>query len=158
MGQRLLHNRDYRLLWGLLVASGIALWLRILGTAQALLDSEGDPWRVGLIGAIQLVVQIPALLWGGTLADRVNRKTLMFAANSLSAAAMGLLGLLGTKGTIPSELIYLAIALTAATQMFANSPIYFSTNPNLCTCHCLGLTACQVCYRCRRGDRSCTEK
>ena len=29
----------------------------------------------------------------------------MFAANSLSAAAMGLLGLLGTKGTIPSELI-----------------------------------------------------
>ena len=120
MGQRLLHNRDYRLLWGLLVASGIALWLRILGTAQALLNGEGDPWRVGLIGAIQLVVQIPALLWGGTLADRVNRKTLMFAANSLSAAAMGLLGLLGTKGTIPSELIYLAIALTAGTQMFAN--------------------------------------
>ena len=46
----------------------------------------------------------------------------MFAANSPSAAAMGLLGLLGTKGTIPSELIYLAIALTAGTQMFANLP------------------------------------
>lgn len=120
MAQGLLQNRDYRLLWGLLVASGIALWLRILGTAQALLESEGDPWRVGLIGAIQLVVQIPALLWGGTLADRVNRKTLMLGANSLSAAAMGLLGLLGTQGTMPSELIYLAIALTAATQMFAN--------------------------------------
>ena len=64
MVQGLLRNRDYRLLWGLLVASSIALWLRILGTAQALLESEGDPWRVGLIGAIQLVVQIPALLWG----------------------------------------------------------------------------------------------
>ena len=73
-----------------------------------------------LIGAIRAVVQIPALLWGGTLADRVDRKTLVFAANSLSATAMGLLGLLGTKGTIPSELIYLAIALTAGTQMFAN--------------------------------------
>ena len=64
MAQGLLQNRDYRLLWGLLVASGIALWLRILGTAQALLESEGEPWRVGLIGAIQLGVQIPALLWG----------------------------------------------------------------------------------------------
>ena len=66
MGQRLLHNRDYRLIWGLLVASGIALWLRILGTAQALRIARGIP-GVGLIGAIQLVVQIPALLWGGTL-------------------------------------------------------------------------------------------
>lgn len=63
MAPGLLTNRDYRLLWLILVTSGLALWLRILVTAQGLLDSEGDPWRVGLIGAIQLVVQIPALLW-----------------------------------------------------------------------------------------------
>jgi MFS family permease len=120
MAPGLLTNRDYRLLWLILVTSGLALWLRILVTAQGLLDSEGDPWRVGLIGAIQLVVQIPALLWGGTLADRFNRKTLMVGAHGLTALTMGGLALLATQGALGPGAIYLAVALSAATQMFAN--------------------------------------
>ena len=120
MAPGLLTNRDYRLLWLILVTSGLALWLRILVTAQGLLDSEGDPWRVGLIGAIQLVVQIPALLWGGTLADRFNRKTLMVGAHGLTALTMGGLALLATQRALGPGAIYLAVALSAATQMFAN--------------------------------------
>ena len=52
----------------------ILSWMRILGTAQWLLDATGSAYLVGLIGVVQLVVQIPVTLWAGNLADRMDRK------------------------------------------------------------------------------------
>ena len=69
--------RDYRVLWATLVSSAIVLWMRVLGTAQWILDETGSAYLVGLIGVVQLVVQIPVTLWAGTLADRMDRKRLM---------------------------------------------------------------------------------
>ena len=66
--------RDYRMLWVAMFTGTMAVWLRILATAQWLLDETGSAVLVGLIGVVQLVVQIPALLWGGTLADRIDRE------------------------------------------------------------------------------------
>lgn len=112
--------RDYRLLWGILLASGLGLWLRILGTSQWLLEATGDPLMVGAIGVVQLVVQIPALLWGGTLADRLDRKGLMVAAHGITAAALGSLAALDAVGGLSPGAVYAGIALTAASQMFGN--------------------------------------
>ncbi|HSG91795.1 MAG TPA: MFS transporter [Pseudomonadales bacterium] len=111
---------DYRLLWCILLASGLGLWLRILGTAQWLLNDTGSAMMVGLIGVVQLVVQIPALLWGGTLADRIDRKRLMTGAHGITCSVMATLGVLNLLGALSPPLVYLGIALTAASQMFAN--------------------------------------
>jgi len=112
--------RDYRLLWGAMVTGSIVAWLRILGTAQWLLDETGSAVLVGLIGVVQLVVQVPALLWGGALADRIDRKRLMALANAITGATLLLLGLLNWQGLLTPPMIYLGIALTAASQMLAN--------------------------------------
>lgn len=112
--------RDYRLLWTILLAGSVGLWLRILGTAQWLLDATGSPAMVGLIGVVQLVVQIPALLWGGTLADRIDRKRLMVIAHGLTFVVMLALGVLNALELLRPSLVYLAIALAAASQMLAN--------------------------------------
>ena len=69
--------RDYRILWVVLMLGSIAFWMRILGTAQWLLEVTDSAYMVGLIGVVQLVVQLPMTLWAGTLADRVNRKGLL---------------------------------------------------------------------------------
>ena len=69
--------RDYRFLWVTLISSSIVVWMRILGTAQWLLDETGSAYMVGLIGVVQLVVQVPVTLWAGTLADRVDRELLI---------------------------------------------------------------------------------
>ena len=76
--------RDYTLLWVILMASSIGSWLRILGTAQWLLGDTNSAWLVGVIGFVQLVVQTPALLWGGALADRLDRKQLMVLSHALT--------------------------------------------------------------------------
>ncbi len=112
--------RDYRLLWTVLITSSIAIWMRILGTAQWLLDETGSAALVGAIGVVQLVVQLPALLWGGTLADRVNRKHLMSLAHATTALVLLGLGLLNLEGQLSPALVYVGIAITAASQMFAS--------------------------------------
>ena len=112
--------RDYRFLWGAMVTGSIVVWLRILGTAQWLLDETGSAVLVGLIGVVQLVVQVPALLWGGALADRIDRKRLIALANAITGAALLLLGLLNSRGLLTPAMVYLGIALTAASQMLAN--------------------------------------
>ena len=66
----------------------MVLWMRILGTAQWLLDETGSAVLVGFIGVVQLVVQIPALLWGGTLADRIDRKQVIALAHAVTAVAL----------------------------------------------------------------------
>ena len=76
--------RDYRILWVILMTGGVASWLRILGFSQWLLDETGSPFLVGLIGIVQLVVQLPSTLWAGTLADRTDRKMILAAAHGIT--------------------------------------------------------------------------
>ena len=112
--------RDYRVLWATLVSSAIVLWMRVLGTAQWILDETGSAYLVGLIGVVQLVVQIPATLWAGTLADRMDRKRLMTLAHGTTAITLLSLGILNWQGLLTPTLIYLGIAITAGTHMLAS--------------------------------------
>ncbi len=98
----------------------MVLWMRILGTAQWLLDETGSAALVGFIGVVQLVVQIPALLWGGTLADRIDRKQVIALAHAVTAVALLSLGLLNWQELLAPWMVYVGIALTAASQMLAS--------------------------------------
>ena len=80
--------RDYRLLWGTLMLGAMAVWIRILGTAQLLLDETGSAYWVGFIGVVQLMVQIPMTLWAGTLADRWDRKRLMTFSHGVTGITL----------------------------------------------------------------------
>ncbi len=112
--------RDYRVLWATLVSSAIVLWMRILGTAQWILDETGSAYLVGLIGVVQLVVQIPVTLWAGTLADRMDRKRLMTLAHGTTAITLLSLGILNWQSMLTPTLIYIGIAITAGTHMLAS--------------------------------------
>jgi len=103
-----------------MVTGAIVLWLRILGTSLWLLEETGSAALVGLIGVVQLVVQIPALLWGGALADRIDRKRLMMLANLVTSIALICLGLLNWQGLLQPSAVYVGIALIAASQMLAS--------------------------------------
>jgi MFS family permease len=112
--------RDFRLLWVTLLAGGVALWLRLLGTAQWLLEATGSPLVVGAIGAVQLAVQIPALLWGGTLADHIDRRRLVTLAGGVTGLALLTLGILDLAGALAPWMVFVAIAVTAGSQMLGN--------------------------------------
>ncbi|MFT7222289.1 MAG: MFS family permease, partial [Candidatus Azotimanducaceae bacterium] len=112
--------RDYRFLWLALMTSSVVVWMRILGTAQWLLEETGSAYYVGLIGVVQLVVQLPVTLWAGTLADRVDRKRLMSIANAATGLALLSLGFLNAMSLLTPTMVYVGIAITAATHMLAS--------------------------------------
>jgi hypothetical protein len=103
-----------------MMTATIVVWIRILATAQWLLDETGSAALVGLIGVVQLVVQIPALLWGGTLADQIDRKRLMTLANATTCGVLLALGVLNANALLTPWMVYVGIALTAASQMLAS--------------------------------------
>ena len=111
--------RDYRLLWGTALAVVVSRWMRILVTTQWLFDETGSAAQLGLIGAVQLVVQVPTLLWGGALADHLNRKHLVAVANAITFVVLLALGLLSAIDLLTVWQVYVAIAITAATQVVA---------------------------------------
>ncbi len=111
--------RDFRLLWATGLAVVMSRWMRILVTSTWLFEETGSAAQLGLIGGVQLVVQIPALLWGGALADKVNRKQLIAGSNAISLAVLLTLGLLDGAGSLSVWHVYLAIAVTATTQVVA---------------------------------------
>lgn len=93
--------------------------MRILVTAQWLFEATGSPAQLGLIGAVQLVVQIPALLWGGALADYMNRKRLVAVAHAVTLAVLLAMGFLSAGGLLSVWQVYVAIGITGATQVIS---------------------------------------
>jgi len=112
--------RDYRFLWLAAFMSTVVMWMRILGTTQWLQNETGTAAALGVVGIVQLFVQIPALLWGGALSDKVDRKVLIGAANAVSFTVFLILGALDTAGALRLWIVYLAIAMTAGAQMMVN--------------------------------------
>jgi len=108
--------RDYRILWVVLMTGGVASWLRILGFSQWLLDETGSPFLVGLIGIVQLVVQLPSTLWAGTLADRNDRKVILAAAHGITFIVLALVAAVNSSNSLTPGFIYLAIAIASGAQ------------------------------------------
>ncbi len=108
--------KDYRILWVILMTGGVASWLRILGFSQWLLDETGLPFLVGLIGIVQLVVQLPSTLWAGTLADRTDRKIILAAAHGITFIVLALVSAFNSSDVLTPGLIYVAIAIASGAQ------------------------------------------
>lgn len=77
------HHRDFTLLWVSGVSMSVAMTLRLLISAQWLYEETGSEIQLGLLGAVQLI-QLPVALYGGTLADTIDRKKLMAVTQGIS--------------------------------------------------------------------------
>ncbi len=112
--------RDYRFLWLAAFASTMAMWVRILATTQWLQDETGTAAALAIVGIVQLIVQIPSLLYGGALSDKIDRKRLISVANAVSLVMLLILGALDASGALQIWTVYLAIAVMAGAQMMVN--------------------------------------
>jgi MFS family permease len=110
--------RDYRLLWASLVSHTMGQQLRLLVTAVWLFEETGSAATLGVLGLIQLFVQVPALLYGGTFADRFDRKQLMMLTQAVTFATILVLAALVSAGRLEPWHVYLASALTSITTVF----------------------------------------
>lgn len=111
--------RDYRLLWLGSAAYTITAQLSVLVTAVWLFEETGSAARLALLGVVQLFVQVVALIWGGTLADQLDRKRLLAGAQAVTLAALSALAVLAVTDALTPWHIYVAAAALGVTTVLA---------------------------------------
>ncbi len=106
-------SREFRLLWSgqLVSASGSAL--RLVAVPYQVYVLTGSTFAVGLLGLFQAVPLIALSLWGGVIADRVDRRRLLLLAQILLAAVSVALALATALQAASLPVLYLLTAVGA---------------------------------------------
>ena len=91
--------------------------LRITVTAVWLYEKTDSGWVLAWLGILELVMRIPANLYGGALADEVDRKKLMAATQAVSFLLVGLMAVLEGFGALQIWHIYVITAVLASTSV-----------------------------------------
>jgi len=125
-----LQVRDYRLLWIGLVISNVGSWMQLIALGWHVYLLTSSPFYLGLLGLARALPVFVFSLLGGVLADRVDRRQVMLAANTASLVFAGLLGLLTATG-VATVWHVLALALLAAAAASFEVPARQSLMPEL---------------------------
>ncbi|MBM4261242.1 MAG: MFS transporter [Deltaproteobacteria bacterium] len=72
-----LRHRDFRIFWIGLLLSSVGSQFTTVAMAWQIYELTNSPLQIGLIGLVRAVPQVLMLLFGGVLADAVDRRKLM---------------------------------------------------------------------------------
>jgi predicted MFS family arabinose efflux permease len=105
------------MLWFSGIAAMATMNLRVLATGIWLFEETGSPAALGGLGLVELAMRIPANLYGGALADEVDRKKLMAVTQLFSFAFIGAMAFLEGSHNLQVWHIYVITAVLAATSV-----------------------------------------
>ena len=92
--------RQYRRFWFGSLASVGATQLLIIGQGVLVFDLSGSEFLLGLAGAVTGIATIIVALFGGVLADRVNKRLLLMTTSIIVAGLLFLLAMLDVTDVV----------------------------------------------------------
>lgn len=125
-----LKHRKFALLWGGLLVSVVGTQMQQWALFWHISQISKDPIAVSIVGGVRFLAVLAFSLVGGLVADRYNRRVIMFITQTISMTVAILLGLLTVSGEIQLWQIYTLTALQAAAMAF-DLPARQSLVPNL---------------------------
>src|SRR3982751_1789412 len=102
-----LQHRDFRLLWGGSFVSQMGSQMRIVAVGVQMWDLTHNFAAVGLLGLFKLLPVLGLSLFGGVIADALDRRRLLMITQATMALSSVLLALATMFGWISAPLIYL---------------------------------------------------
>ena len=109
---RSFRHRNFRILFPANALSNIGTWAQIVAQDWLVLElTDNNGFYLGLVTAIQFVPVMLLSLHGGVLADRVDKRKLLIATNSLAALACYALGILVVADVIELWHVFLCAAV-----------------------------------------------
>lgn len=127
---RPLHLPLFRALWIATIVSNVGTWMHDVGAGWLMTSLSEDPLMVALVQAATTLPMFLFALPGGALADIIDRRRLLLAAqiwSLLSAAVLAVLTLLG----LTDPLLLLALTFSLATAAALNAPAFQAIVPEL---------------------------
>lgn len=111
-------HRDFRLLYLGQFVSLLGSMLSYVALPYALFQATHSPRLLGLLGVIQLVPSIVGGLFGGALADAVDRRRLIVLTEAGMTLCSAVLGVLALRGPLPVAVLLTASAVMAVLSGF----------------------------------------
>jgi MFS family permease len=104
--------RNYRLFAGGQVVSNTGTWMQRIAQDWLVLALTHSGTALGVVTALQFLPILLFSVWGGSLADRYRKRTILMATQSTMGVLAAVLGVLTVSGLIATWQIYLfALAL-----------------------------------------------
>ncbi|BCB90302.1 MFS transporter [Phytohabitans suffuscus] len=114
----LLRNRDFALYWAAVVLSQIGTRGTVAANFFQVYELTGSIAYTGLVGAAQAVALLVLSPLGGALADRVDRRRLLQAAQAVALVVAAVLAWLTLTGHAQAWHVVLSVVLTTAAATF----------------------------------------
>jgi MFS family permease len=125
-----LRYRDFRLLWAGGFVSQMGSQMRLVAVGVQLWDLTHSYQLLGLLGLVKLLPLLGFSLFGGVVADALDRRRLLMLTQSVMALTSVVLAVATGFGWISVPLIYGISAISAAATAFDN-PARSALIPNL---------------------------
>ena len=115
---RSLQERNYRLFFQGHAVSVIGTWMQRVAQDWLVLTLTGSGVALGISAALQFGPMLFLGLWGGSVVDRVDRRRLIMATQSVQAVLAAILAVLALAGIVELWMVYaLALALGLVTVL-----------------------------------------
>lgn len=113
-----LEHRDFRLILGSQFISTLGTQVQTVALAWLVFSLSGSAAQLGGVGVARALPTILLSLFGGTLADHVDRRRLLLVSQTTLAAFSALLAVAVTTHVASVPLLYVFAAVTAAASAF----------------------------------------
>jgi MFS family permease len=105
---RSLSTRNYRLFAGGQVVSNTGTWMQRVAQDWLVLDlTHGSGTALGLAIGLQFLPQLLFSLWGGVIADRYRKRTILLTTQAIMGVLALILGVLALTGVVAVWQVYL---------------------------------------------------
>jgi MFS family permease len=141
-----LRHRDFRLFWVGQLLSSIGSQFTTVAIAWQIYELTNSALQIGLIGLVRAVPQVAMLLFGGLLADSMNRRRLMINTQIglfAVSAALALITLAGKTSALTLYCVTVLLALLNSLESPARHSIVANLVPPKDLTRATSLFSCQ---------------
>jgi len=113
---RALRHRNYRLFFAGQMISLVGSWMQNIAQQWLIYRLTGSATMLGTISLLGALPLLPMSLWGGSLADRVPKRTILIVTQSVMMIQAFVLAILAYTGTVAVWHVLLLSVFLAAAQ------------------------------------------
>ena len=104
-------NSNYRLLWGTNFTMYVSRWMQMTTLSWFVLNLTDSAFKVGVVGFCGMAPLLFLGIFGGLLADKLNRKKLIVMTQFLTLAAASIMSIFMVTGVVEYWYAYIAILI-----------------------------------------------
>ncbi|MCS7001439.1 MAG: MFS transporter [Dehalococcoidia bacterium] len=113
-----LRSPNYRLLWMSMFGTSATLWMEAVAYGWLILELTNSPFLLGLVGFARAIPNVVFALWGGALADRLDRKRVLTICQAVMVTTAVAVAALTTVGWIAVWHVFVASVVAGIAQSF----------------------------------------